>query len=92
MICWRKCVSLQLPKPYTLQFLRSLSDAEAFRIHISPADKQELFEEVNTELSIYLGILYLLVEVLKDSEDFADDLSERPVLEIIDDTRSFWST
>ena len=89
MICWRKCVPFQLSRLYTWRFLRSLSDAEAFRIHISPADKQELIEEVNTELSIYLGILYLLVEVLKDSEDFADDLSERSVLKLVDDTCSF---
>lgn len=58
----------------------TLSDEEAFRIQLSPADKQELIEEVNTELSIYLGILYLLVEVLKDTDDFADDLSAYQIL------------
>ena len=34
-------------------------------------------EEVTTELSVYLGMLYHMVEVFKGHDDFADELSER---------------
>lgn len=33
-------------------------------------------EEVTTELSVYLGMLYHLVEVYKGHDDFADELSK----------------
>lgn len=29
-----------------------------------------------TEVSVYLGMLYLMVEVLKDYDEFAEELSE----------------
>lgn len=54
----------------------SLSDADAYRFNISAQDKQDCIEEVNTELSVYFGILYFLIEVLKDSDDFAEELSK----------------
>ncbi|KAH8118350.1 hypothetical protein DFH11DRAFT_1540546 [Phellopilus nigrolimitatus] len=59
--------------------LISLSDADAFRFSISPAEKQDCIEEVNTELSVYFGILYFLIEVLKDSDDFAEELKRELV-------------
>ena len=34
-------------------------------------------EEVTTELSVYLGMLYHMVEVFKGHDDFADELSEQ---------------
>ena len=33
-------------------------------------------EEVTTELSVYLGMLYHMVEVFKGHDDFADELSK----------------
>jgi len=39
-------------------------------------DKADLLEEVNTEISVYLGMMYHLIEVFKGHEDFADELSE----------------
>ncbi|KAL5527397.1 hypothetical protein ACEPAG_6188 [Sanghuangporus baumii] len=54
--------------------LSSLSDADVFRLNISAQDKQDCIEEVNTELSVYFGIMYFLVEVLKDNDDFAEEL------------------
>ena len=33
-------------------------------------------EELLTEISVYLGMLYHLVEVFKGYDDFADELSE----------------
>lgn len=33
-------------------------------------------EEVTTELSVYLGMLYHMVEAFKGHDDFADELSK----------------
>jgi len=54
----------------------TLSDSEAASFHISPSDKQDFIEEVTTEISVYLGMLYHLVEVFKGYDDFADELSQ----------------
>ncbi|EJD01434.1 uncharacterized protein FOMMEDRAFT_126353 [Fomitiporia mediterranea MF3/22] len=54
--------------------LSSLSDGDCYRFNISPQDRQDCIEEVNTELSVYFGILYFLIEVLKDSDEFAEEL------------------
>lgn len=53
----------------------SLSDSDAMRFNISLSEKTDCMEEVNTELSVYLGMLYLLIEVLKDYDEFAEELS-----------------
>ncbi|KAF9008756.1 hypothetical protein BDQ17DRAFT_1388492 [Cyathus striatus] len=42
--------------------LCSLTDQEAIHFHISPAEKADLIEEVMTEISVYLGMLYHLIE------------------------------
>lgn len=51
---------------------RSLSERQ---FNITVAEKQEFVEEVNTEMSIYLGMLYLLIEVFKGDDQFGDELS-----------------
>lgn len=55
----------------------SLSDADAAHFNISPQEKADFMEEVTTELSVYLGMLYHMVEVFKGHDDFADELSEQ---------------
>jgi hypothetical protein len=52
-----------------------LSDQDAMRFNISHADKSDLLEEILTELSVYYGTLYHLIEVFKGHEDFAEELS-----------------
>lgn len=52
-----------------------LSDQDATRFNISQADKSDLLEEILTELSVYFGMLYHLIEVFKGHEDFAEELS-----------------
>ncbi|THH23162.1 hypothetical protein EUX98_g8013 [Antrodiella citrinella] len=52
----------------------SLSDADAAHFNITPAEKSNFMEEVTTELSVYLGMLYHMVEVFKGHDDFADEL------------------
>lgn len=43
-------------------------------------------EEVTTELSVYLGMLYHMVEVFKGHDDFADELSESLIfLDVVGD-------
>ena len=54
----------------------SLSDADAAHFHISATEKADFIEEVTTEISVYLGMLYHLIEVFKGHDEFADELSE----------------
>ncbi|KAF7301496.1 hypothetical protein MIND_00715000 [Mycena indigotica] len=54
--------------------LCGLSDADAEQYHISAAEKTDFIEEVTTEISVYLGMLYHLVEIFKGHDDFADEL------------------
>jgi len=61
----------------SLNFVGSgLSDQDAIRFNISLADKSDLLEEILTELSVYFGMLYHLIEVFKGHEDFAEELSQ----------------
>jgi hypothetical protein len=53
-----------------------LSDQDALRFNISLADKFDLLEEILTELSVYFGMLYHMIEVFKGHEDFAEELSQ----------------
>jgi len=53
-----------------------LSDQDAIRFNISLTDKSDLLEEILTELSVYFGMLYHLIEVFKGHEDFAEELSQ----------------
>ncbi|EMD40803.1 hypothetical protein CERSUDRAFT_111387 [Gelatoporia subvermispora B] len=54
--------------------LCSLSDADAQHFNISPTEKADFMEEVTTELSVYFGMLYHMVEALKGHDNFADEL------------------
>ena len=54
-----------------------MSDADAAHFNITPQEKADFMEEVTTELSVYLGMLYHMVEVFKGHDDFADELSEQ---------------
>ncbi|KAH7930029.1 N1221-domain-containing protein [Leucogyrophana mollusca] len=54
--------------------LCSLSDADAAHFHISPTEKADFLEEVTTEISVYLGMMYHLIEIFKERDDFADEL------------------
>jgi len=58
----------------------SLSDADVEHLHITATEKADVIEEVTTEISVYLGMLYHLIEVFKSDDDFADEISERVFL------------
>ena len=59
-------------------FNSGLTDQDAIQLGISATDKTDLLEEIITEISVYFGMLYLLVEVFKGHDDFADELSKYP--------------
>lgn len=63
--------------------LSSLSDSETYLFNITPAEKQEFVDEVNTELSVYFGMLYFLIEMFKGDEDFAEELSEHTYMNVL---------
>ncbi|KAF5393764.1 hypothetical protein D9757_000267 [Collybiopsis confluens] len=52
----------------------SLSEADLAQLNISVNDRQDVVEEVLTEISVYFGMLYHLIEIFKWQEDFADEL------------------
>jgi len=53
----------------------NLSDQDVIHLHITLQEKADLMEEVLTEVSVYLGMLYHLIEAFKGHDDFADELS-----------------
>lgn len=65
-----------------------MSDQDVAHFHISPTEKADFIEEVLTEISVYLGMLYHLIEVFKGHDEFADELSKSSFhsnsLEVID--------
>jgi hypothetical protein len=68
------CIAFNQRVSYTLR--SSLSEQDAVHFQISAQDRADILEEVTTELSVYLGMLYHVIEVFKGHEDFADELSE----------------
>lgn len=52
-----------------------MSDADSARLNISSIERADILEELNTELSVYLGMLYPLIEVFKAYDEFSDELS-----------------
>ncbi|KAH0839713.1 hypothetical protein J3R83DRAFT_651 [Lanmaoa asiatica] len=54
--------------------LCSLSDADAAHFQITAAEKADFLEEFTTEISVYLGMMYHLIEIFKERDDFADEL------------------
>ncbi|THV05469.1 hypothetical protein K435DRAFT_647364 [Dendrothele bispora CBS 962.96] len=52
----------------------SLSDSDLVQLNVSLSDKTDLLEEVLTEISVYFGMLYHLIEIFKGHDDFADEL------------------
>jgi len=58
-----------------LKYLRSLGDEDIEKLRILPTERSNLIEEFITEISVYFGMLYHLMEVFKGHDDFADELS-----------------
>ncbi|KAJ3788830.1 hypothetical protein GGU10DRAFT_345110 [Lentinula aff. detonsa] len=54
--------------------LISLTETDLAQLNISQNDRQDVVEEVLTEISVYFGMLYHLIEIFKGHEDFADEL------------------
>jgi hypothetical protein len=41
-----------------------------------PEELQRAMEDVNSEIGVYLGIIYFVIEVFRHDETFGDELSE----------------
>ncbi|KIY73791.1 N1221-domain-containing protein [Cylindrobasidium torrendii FP15055 ss-10] len=54
--------------------LCSLSDTDVTQLGISLEDQSNVIDEVVTEISVYIGMLYHIVEIFKGHDDFADEL------------------
>jgi hypothetical protein len=55
--------------------LHNWTELELLDLKISSHDKGELLEEICTEISIYLGLVYHVVELLKGEDPLAEELS-----------------
>lgn len=64
--------------------LSSLSDMDTRHLNISAQEKADFLEEINTELSVHFGMLYLLIEVSKGDDEFGEELSRCGRSSIID--------
>ena len=53
----------------------NLTEQEMTHFNMTANDRQEFMEEVCTELSVYLGMLYFLLEVFKPDHEFGEELS-----------------
>ena len=51
---------------------------DAAHFQITAAEKADFLEEFTTEISVYLGMMYHLIENFKEHDDFADELSKYP--------------
>lgn len=67
---------LHLADSRNLSFLSNLTDQDAAHLRITLQEKSDLTEEVVTEVSVFFGMLYHLIEIFKGYDDFADELSE----------------
>ncbi|KAF7433326.1 Factor arrest protein 11 [Pleurotus ostreatus] len=54
--------------------LCGIPDTDVDRYHLSVDERSDVMEELTTEIHVYLGLLYHIVEVLKGNDDFADEL------------------
>ncbi|KAF8592589.1 hypothetical protein K439DRAFT_1625938 [Ramaria rubella] len=57
-----------------LDLLSNLADSDMAHFNLSAPEKQEFVEEICTELSVYLGMLYFLIEVFKGDDEFGEEL------------------
>lgn len=44
--------------------------------HHIPEELQRAMEDTNSEIGVYLGIIYFVIEVFRHDETFGDELSE----------------
>lgn len=54
----------------------SLTDADLAQLKLTSDERTILIEEILTEISVYFGMMYHLIEIFKGHDEFADELSE----------------
>ena len=58
---------------------RSITEADLQRLNVHPSSRQQWIDEVQAEISMCLGMLYPIVEVFRNDDEFAEELSTCPV-------------
>ena len=54
---------------------RSIAEADLQRLNVHPSSRQQWIDEVQAEISMCLGMLYPIVEVFRNDDEFAEELS-----------------
>ena len=49
------------------------------RLNVHPSSRQQWIDEVQAEISMCLGMLYPIVEVFRNDDEFAEELSTYPL-------------
>lgn len=57
---------------------RSITEADLQRLNVHPSSRQQWIDEVQAEISMCLGMLYPIVEVFRNDDEFAEELSTCP--------------
>lgn len=59
---------------------RSITEADLQRLNVHPSSRQQWIDEVQAEISMCLGMLYPIMEVFRNDDEFAEELSTCPFL------------
>jgi hypothetical protein len=54
---------------------RSITEMDLQRLNVHPSSRQQWIDEVQAEISMCLGMLYPIVEVFRNDDEFAEELS-----------------
>ena len=54
---------------------RSITEADLQRVNEHPSSRQQWIDEVQAEISMCLGMLYPIMEVFRNDDEFAEELS-----------------
>ena len=57
---------------------RSITEADLQRLNVHSSSRQQWIDEVQAEISMCLGMLYPIVEVFRNDDEFAEELSTCP--------------
>lgn len=58
---------------------RSITEADLQRLNVHLSSRQQWIDEVQAEISMCLGMLYPIMEVFRNDDEFAEELSTCPL-------------
>ena len=75
----RNCFSFSADEKIKLEAQRgarrSITEADLQRLNEHPSSRQQWIDEVQAEISMCLGMLYPIMEVFRNDDEFAEELS-----------------